>query len=61
MENVKKEKYTKPDVDLLQFETNDIITTSGFLGEEDNFVRPSSNSSVNTENELPEDTGAGNN
>ena len=35
----KKETYETPTVELLQFDNNDVITTSGFIGEEDEFER----------------------
>ena len=35
----KKESYETPSVELLKFDNNDVITTSGFFGEEDNSGR----------------------
>ena len=52
MENKKKVEYKAPKIELLEFETRDIITTSGFFGEEDEFPRGNSNTS---DNELPGD------
>jgi len=34
-----KETYETPTVELLKFDNNDVITTSGFEGEEDIFDR----------------------
>ena len=34
-----KETYETPTVELLKFDNNDVITTSGFDGEEDEFDR----------------------
>ena len=34
-----KEAYETPTVELLKFDNNDVITTSGFVGEEDEFER----------------------
>ena len=55
MEKVKKAEYKAPQVELLEFETRDIITTSGFVGEDDEF--PVGNAVSN--NELPGDYNAG--
>ena len=53
MEKMKKEEYKAPKIELLEFETRDIITTSGFFGEEDEFDRGNAAS-----NELPGDYNA---
>ena len=38
MENTKKrEGYKSPSIELLEFESGDVITTSGFFGDEDEF------------------------
>ena len=37
--NINKEPYETPTVELLKFDNNDVITTSGFEGEEDEFER----------------------
>ena len=39
MEKKQKENYETPKVELLKFDNNDVITTSGFDGEEDIFDR----------------------
>ena len=41
----KKETYETPTVELLKFDNNDVITTSGFEGEEDEFERGDRSSS----------------
>lgn len=55
MEKVTKKEYKAPQVELLEFETRDIITTSGFFGVEDEFPV---GDAANT-NELPGDYNAG--
>ena len=57
MENAKKSTYKTPDVELLEFEKSDIITTSGFFGTEDEFSLDDDNGS--SASELPKDPGAG--
>ena len=39
MEKKQKNNYETPTVELLKFDNNDVITTSGFDGEEDDFGR----------------------
>lgn len=39
MDKKQKENYETPTVELLKFDNNDVITTSGFEGEEDEFER----------------------
>ena len=58
MENNKKSTYKTPDVELLEFEKSDIITTSGFIGAEDEFSSDDDGGSA-ASGELPNDPGAG--
>ena len=42
-----KETYETPTVELLKFDNNDVITTSGFDGEEDIFDRGNGRGAAN--------------
>ena len=49
-----KKTYETPTVELLKFDNNDVITTSGFEGEEDEFDRGESYGANSTGNTTPD-------
>ena len=56
MDNKTKKRYSTPILEVLDFGSEDIITTSGFIGEEDEFSLDDDNYS--NKNELPADYSA---